>query len=51
MIRKIPSSKETLEFKTQIVKAPKGWSQWATSPKSKNSIRIVWARPKKKVEK
>ena len=51
MAIKRPSSKETLEFKSQIVKAPKGQSYWSSYPESKNSIRIVWVQPKKKVKK
>ena len=51
MTKKIPGSEESLEFKTQIVKAPRGWSQWYVVPKSKTSIKITWARPKRKGKK
>lgn len=51
MTIKKPSSKETLEFKSQIFKSSKGWSYWSSYPESKTSLRVVWARPKKKAKK
>lgn len=40
--------KKKYDFKTQIVQAPKGWKQWSVMPNSDHSIRIVWARIKKR---
>ena len=43
--------KKKYELKVQIVKAPKGWKQWSVMPNSSSSIRIVWARIRKREKK
>ena len=43
--------KKNLEFKTQIIQAPKGWKQWYVYPNSDHSIKITWARQKRRRKK